>query len=121
MSSTTDKTKTPAASAPKRRSKPALQASAEGPVLSTRQTLAISRAIADPSRFEVLRIIAQGEARCSELRTCLPITAATLSHHMKGLESAGLIETTRTGKFVTATLRQDTWQAYLDSLRTLSL
>ncbi len=87
--------------------------------LTLRETLAISRAIADPSRFEVLRRIAQGEARCSDLRSCLTITAPTLSHHLKELESAGLIETTRTGKFVAATLRRETWQAYLASLQSL--
>jgi ArsR family transcriptional regulator len=87
--------------------------------LTLRQTLAISRAIADPSRFEVLRIIARGETRCADLRSCLTITAPTLSHHIRELESAGLIETTRTGKFVTATLRRDTWNAYLTSLQSL--
>jgi ArsR family transcriptional regulator len=92
---------------------------APAPVLTTKQTLAISRAIADPRRFEVLRLIARGDSRCSELRSCLPITAATLSHHMKELESADLIETTRTGKFVTATLRRDIWSAYLAGLQSL--
>ena len=93
--------------------------SPEHDLLTLRQTLAISRAIADPSRFEVLGIIARGDTRCADLRSCLTITAPTLSHHLKELESAGLIETTRTGKFVTATLRRDTWQAYLATLQAL--
>ena len=92
----------------------------EPTILTLRQTLAISRAIADPSRFEVLGIIARGDTRCADLRTCLAITAPTLSHHLKELESAGLIQTTRTGKFVTTTFRRDTWQAYLASLQSIA-
>jgi ArsR family transcriptional regulator len=94
-------------------------ASESTPTLTLRQTLAISRAIADPSRFEVLGIIARGDTRCADLRSCLTITAPTLSHHLKELESAGLIQTTRTGKFVTATFNLATWHAYLSSLESI--
>ncbi len=89
--------------------------------LTLRETLAISRAIADPSRFEVLGIIARGDTRCADLRTCLTITAPTLSHHLKELEAAGLIETTRTGKFVTATFSQETWNSYVATLQSLGI
>jgi ArsR family transcriptional regulator len=51
------------------------------------------------------------------LRTVFPISAPTLSHHLKELASAGLIEINRRGKFADLTFCRDTWDAYLAELR----
>jgi ArsR family transcriptional regulator len=83
-----------------------------------REVLAISRALSDPRRFEILQhIAAKSCAACSDLRGVFPITPATLSHHLKELESCGLIETTRRGKFVDATFSRPAWEAYLAELK----
>jgi len=88
--------------------------------LSARELRAIAKALSDPRRFQILKhIAAQSCAACSDLRAAFPITAATLSHHLKELESAGLIETTRRGKFVDTVFRRATWEAYLAALKTL--
>jgi ArsR family transcriptional regulator, arsenate/arsenite/antimonite-responsive transcriptional repressor len=80
----------------------------------------ISRVLADPRRFEILRkIAAHGCTACSDLRAKFPITAATLSHHLKELESCGLIETARRGKFIDVTFRRAAWEAYLKELKSL--
>jgi ArsR family transcriptional regulator, arsenate/arsenite/antimonite-responsive transcriptional repressor len=85
--------------------------------LSARQMKTISRALADPRRFEILQKIAGQRCQaCSDLRECFPITAATMSHHLKELQNAGLIETTRRGKFVDMTFCRDIWDAYLAEL-----
>lgn len=86
--------------------------------LTDRQLSLIARALADPRRYEILEKIGRCNAStaCSDIRSCLPITPATLSHHMKELEYAGLIDVQREGKFVNYTLRRDILQAYLDRL-----
>jgi ArsR family transcriptional regulator len=79
---------------------------------------AISRVLSDPRRFEILRhIAAQPCTACSDLRGAFPISAPTLSHHLKELESAGLIETARRGKFVDVAFQRDIWDAYMAELR----
>ena len=88
--------------------------------LSAKQIKTISRALADPRRFEILQKIAgQRCSACSDLKECFPITAATMSHHMKELQNAGLIETEKRGKFVDITFCRDTWDAYLAELKKL--
>jgi ArsR family transcriptional regulator len=86
--------------------------------MKRREVLAVSRALADPRRFEILMKIAGQEcAACSDLREAFPITAATLSHHLKELESCGLVETARRGKFIDVTFRRDVWKSYLKELK----
>jgi ArsR family transcriptional regulator len=75
----------------------------------------IARALADPRRYDLLRQIGQAgdSLSCEQLRGCTAVTAATVSHHMKELETAGLIESSREGKFVTYRLRRDILDSYL--------
>ena len=79
---------------------------------------AIARALADPRRLELLRRIGKAgdTLACESLRCGCEVTAATLSHHMKELETAGLVESARDGKRVNYTLRRDVLDAYLESL-----
>ena len=91
---------------------------AAGTPLTTHQIRTISRALSDPRRFEILKRIASHSCTaCSDLREAFPVSAATLSHHLKELESAGLIATERRGKFVDTVFRRDTWAAYLAALQ----
>ena len=88
--------------------------------LTDREVRAISRVLSDPRRFAILRHIAgKPTAACTDLRCAFPITAATLSHHLKELESAGLIDVARRGKFVDVKFQRDTWRSYLAELRKL--
>jgi ArsR family transcriptional regulator len=87
-------------------------------ILDKRQIRAIARVLAEPRRVEILKHIASKQcAACSDLRAASPITAATLSHHLKELESCGLIETERRGKFLDVVFQRAVWDAYLAELQ----
>lgn len=93
-------------------------ASSKKSALTARELHSISRALSDQRRFEIFKhIAAMPCATCSDLRAVFPITPATMSHHLKELESAGLIETSRRGKFVDASVRRSIWEAYLSELQ----
>jgi ArsR family transcriptional regulator len=86
--------------------------------LSNDQIHMIAKALADPRRLELLRQIGScpKSMQCADIRGCHPVSAATLSHHMKELETAGLIRVTREGKFASYVLRRDVLQAYTEQL-----
>ncbi|MGB8028683.1 MAG: helix-turn-helix domain-containing protein [Terracidiphilus sp.] len=75
--------------------------------LNRAQRALLLKALADPRRFELLQQIAKAACPlgCAQARAALPISAATLSHHIKELEMAGLIDVRREGKFHYLSLR----------------
>jgi ArsR family transcriptional regulator, arsenate/arsenite/antimonite-responsive transcriptional repressor len=88
--------------------------------MTTQQFHRISKALADPRRYEILaRIAGTKELACSDVRGNLPISAPTLSHHVKELLNAGLIESRREGQFLHMKLRRKVWREYLARLKKL--
>ena len=81
---------------------------------------AIARVIGAPRRFAILQQIAKEPALpCSALGEHACVSAATISHHLKELQEAGLVEGERDGRTMRLSFRRDVWEAYLRQLSTL--
>ena len=61
----------------------------------------ILKALADETRLKIFEAIsAKDHVNCSELVATRGVTPATISHHLRVLTDAGLVECKREGQFV---------------------
>ena len=58
------------------------------------------RALADPTRREILNLLKGGRLSAGEITERFPVTAAAVSRHLSVLKEANLIRDTREGKFI---------------------
>ena len=85
--------------------------------LTEKQFDLIAKALADPRRMAVLEFIAgERECACTKLREEFPVSKATISHHIKELVRAGLVESRREGQFLQCEVRRDVIEAYTAEL-----
>ena len=97
------------------------KAPAKSPRPTRARRTALLKALADPKRFELLERIAKANCPlgCSQAQAALKIAPATLSHHIKELENAGLIDVTREGKFHYLKLKPGVLEALAETLKAL--
>jgi ArsR family transcriptional regulator len=85
--------------------------------LTAKQFDLIAKALADPRRMQVLEVIAgEEDCPCQRLREEFPISKATISHHIKELVRAGLIDARKDGQFLHCEIRRDVLEAYTTEL-----
>ena len=79
----------------------------------------IAKALADPRRFKILEVIAAAgeELCCGAVVECFPVAQATVSHHLKELTDAGLVETRAEGQFKYLRARFDVLTEYVNELQ----
>jgi ArsR family transcriptional regulator len=79
------------------------------------QLARIAKALADGRRFAILEMVAaaDGELACKRLVATFPVSQATISHHLKELATAGLIDVRREAQQAFIRYRSDTMAAYL--------
>ena len=58
------------------------------------------KALADPTRREILNLLKQGRRSAGEITEHFDITAAAISRHLSVLKEADLIWDTRDGKYI---------------------
>lgn len=58
------------------------------------------KALADETRLAVVRHLMAGPCHVGEIQTALGIEQSLLSHHLRNLRDAGIVEATRDGKAV---------------------
>jgi ArsR family transcriptional regulator len=65
----------------------------------------------------VLEVIAgERDCPCQKLREEFPVSKATISHHIKELVRAGLVEAHRDGQYLHCQVRRDMLEAYTTEL-----
>ena len=58
------------------------------------------RALADPTRREIMNLLKSGRRSAGEITDQFPITAAAISRHLSVLKEAELIRDHREGKYI---------------------
>ncbi len=78
----------------------------------------IAKALSDPRRCEILESLApEQEMCCMHLCARLPVTQATISHHLKELAVAGLVTIRRQGQFAFYKFCPEILESYFAELK----
>jgi ArsR family transcriptional regulator, arsenate/arsenite/antimonite-responsive transcriptional repressor len=85
--------------------------------MNTNEVAKISKALADPTRLQIYEsIAAKAEMYCGEIIEQYRLAPGTVSHHLKTLVEAGLIECRREGQFVYNRVLPETMREYTQAL-----
>jgi DNA-binding transcriptional ArsR family regulator len=77
------------------------------------------KALGDPTRLEIVRLLREKGRTPSELLECLSIAQPTLSHHLDILKRADLVETRREGQFIRYSLNMSVLDMALEFFVTM--
>ena len=84
----------------------------------SRPQQSVFRALADPTRRSILRLLQKGSLTAGTIADAYPMTRASLSHHFNILKAADLVRTERRGQHIVyslnATVLQETAAMLMD-------
>jgi ArsR family transcriptional regulator len=89
--------------------------------MNTAEVAKISKALADPTRLQIYEeIAARPDLYCGEIIEKYELSPGTVSHHLKILLEAGLIECRREGQFVHNRAVPETMREFTQALTRLA-
>lgn len=77
---------------------------------------AVFRALADPTRREILALLRQGPMTSGDIADRFPVAWATISRHLGILRDAELVLSTRDGNAISYQLNTTVFQEFVDGL-----
>ena len=86
--------------------------------LATEDFDRISKALADPQRRAILQKLAMaGKLNCSDVQAFFDVSQPTVSHHLKELSVAGIVDREKHGQFCYYHVNTDTLSSYVSELQ----
>lgn len=79
------------------------------------------KALGDPVRLEIVRMLAGKELCVCDILDAFKLSQPTVSHHLKVLKHAGLVEDRKSGKWVYYRLRGGSIGRIIDTLAELNV
>ncbi|HVB63896.1 MAG TPA: autorepressor SdpR family transcription factor [Nitrolancea sp.] len=79
----------------------------------------VFRALGDPTRREILRLLRSGDMSAGTLSERFPIARSTMSGHLSVLKEAGLVVTERQGTSIIYSLNVAVYEELLSSIMSL--
>lgn len=89
--------------------------------MNNEQYIGMCKALSDPNRVEIMVQLSKGELCACNLLENLSITQPTLSHHMRILETAGLVVGRKEGKWTHFSPNHGSLQAFVQFIESLSV
>lgn len=84
--------------------------------LATKDFDKISKALADPQRREILQKLVANRLNCSDVHAMFNVSQPTVSHHLKELANAGILDKEKQGQFCFYQVRAEVLAAYVTEL-----
>lgn len=78
--------------------------------------LKVMKAVSDPSRVKIIKMLENREMCVCELQAALKITQPSVSKHLRILEEAGLVENRKEGLWVNYRLSESAESLYADHM-----
>ena len=74
----------------------------------------IFKALADPTRREILNLLKKGDKNVGEILEHFNMTGASINHHLNILKNADLVDSEKKGQFIIYSLNTTVFQEILE-------